>query len=408
MTRPLDQEPEPAMSISEQAAYWWALLHSEGASSTDHLEFGQWVARSPERVESYLQTARLMRALKARSVRWPGTPAEILIREAKASPPDALQLPSSSTLLHAPPSPARATKQDQSQSLFKVEVTQKARLPRPMLWGTAAALLIVAGSTWLLMAGPQVYMTKFGEQRSVLLDDGSRVTLNTASKIEVDLRKERRVIRLRQGEALFEVAHDTSRPFDVHAGTTVLRAVGTQFNVDMRLTQTTVTVLEGRVAVVTDSAAAAAGSAESPSAPSNTTEIRDSAENSHSHQALVPRGPLILAAAERVVITSSGPSAPQHVANLAAATSWTQRQLVFDNRPLSEVAEEFNRYNRGRIVIDSDELRGQQVTGVFQSDDPASFLSFLSNIQDVEIREAGDGTRMVSVHGQAAGVVGAH
>jgi transmembrane sensor len=408
MTRPLDHEPDPAMSISEQAAYWWALLHSEGASSTDHLEFGQWVARSPERVEAYLQTARLVRALKSRSVRWPGTPAEVLIREAKESPPDTLQLPSSSTLPHAPPSPAGRTKQGQSERLFNVEATQKARLPRPLLWGTAATLLIIAASTWLLLAGPQVYTTRFGEQRSVLLDDGSRVTLNTASKIEVDLRKERRVIRLRQGEALFEVAHDSSRPFDVHAGSTVLRAVGTQFNVDMRLTQTTVTVLEGRVAVVPDSAAAAEGSAESPSAPPNTAETRDSAENSHSHHLLVPRGPLILAAAERVVITSSGPSAPQHVANLAAATSWTQRQLVFDNRPLTEVAEEFNRYNRGRIVIDSDELRGQQVTGVFQSDDPASFLSFLSNIQDVEIREAEDGTRIVSVHGQGAGAVGAH
>ena len=397
MTRPMDHEPDPAMSISEQAAHWWALLHSEGASATDHLEFGEWVARSPERVESYLQTARLMRALKSRTVRWPGTPPEILIREAKASPPDALQLPNSSTLPHAPSASARG----------KEDAKQKVRLPRPLLWGIPAALLIVAGSAWLLLAGPQVYKTKFGEQRSVLLDDGSRVTLNTASKIEVDLRKDRRVIRLRQGEALFEVAHDTSRPFDVHAARTVLRAVGTQFNVDMRRTQTTVTVLEGRVAVVPESGAVATGSAESPAAPSSATELRDTAENSISHQVLVPRGPLILAAAERVVITSSGPSAPQHVANLAAATSWTQRQLVFDNSPLSEVAEEFNRYNRGRIVIESDKLRGQQVTGVFQSDDPTSFLSFLSNIQDVEIHEAGDGTRIVSVHGQVPGAVGA-
>ena len=397
MTRPMDHEPDPAMSISEQAAHWWALLHSEGASAADHLEFGQWVARSPERVESYLQTARLMRALKSRTVRWPDTPAEVLIREAKASPPDALQLPNSSTLPHAPSASARG----------KEDAKQKVRLPRPLLWGIPAALLIVAGSAWLLLAGPQVYKTKFGEQRSVLLDDGSRVTLNTASKIEVDLRKDRRVIRLRQGEALFEVAHDTSRPFDVHAARTVLRAVGTQFNVDMRRTQTTVTVLEGRVAVVPESGAVATGSAESPAAPSSATELRDTAENSISHQVLVPRGPLILAAAERVVITSSGPSAPQHVANLAAATSWTQRQLVFDNSPLSEVAEEFNRYNRGRIVIESDKLRGQQVTGVFQSDDPTSFLSFLSNIQDVEIHEAGDGTRIVSVHGQVPGAVGA-
>jgi transmembrane sensor len=349
-----------------------------------------------------------MRALKSPTVRWPGTPAEVLIREAKASPPDTLQLPTGSTFPHGSSERARGKKPGQSEVSFNEEAKQKFRLRRRSLWGAAALLLIVAGSAWLLLTGPQVYKTKFGEQRSVLLDDGSRVTLNTASKIEVALRKDRRFIRLRQGEALFEVAHDASRPFDVHAGTTVLRAVGTQFNVDMRRTQTTVTVLEGRVAVVPESGAAGVGSVESPSVPSNVTDDRDSTKNSISHQAPAPRGALILAAAERVVITSSGPSAPQHVTNLAEATSWTQRQLVFDNRPLSEVAEEFNRYNRSRIVIESDELRAQQVTGVFQSDDPASFLSFLSSIQDVEIHEAGDGTRIVSVHAQVPDAFGAH
>jgi transmembrane sensor len=407
MTHPMDHEQDPTMSISEQAAHWWVLLHSEGASATDHLEFGEWVARSPERVESYLQTARLMRALKSPTVRWPDTPPEVLIREAKASPPDALQLPNS-TPPRLPSASYRGTNQGHTEGSPGSVAKPKVRYARPLLWGTAAALAIVAGSAWLMLTGPQVYTTKFGEQRSVLLDDGSRVTLNTASRIEVDLRKDRRLIRLSQGEALFEVAHDASRPFDVHAANTVLRAVGTQFNVDMRSTQTTVTVLEGRVAVVPEFGAAAASSSEPASAPSNAMESPETAENLLSHHALVPRGPLILAAAERVVITSSGPSTPQHVVNLAAATSWTRRQLVFDNRPLSEVAEEFNRYNRGRIVIDSEKLRGQQVTGVFQSDDPSSFLLFLSNIPEVEIHEAEDGTRFVSVHGQLPDAAGEH
>jgi transmembrane sensor len=403
----MDHEQDSTMSISEQATHWWVLLHSEGASATDHLEFGEWVARSPERVEAYLQTARLMQALKSPTVRWPGTPPEVLILEAKASPPDALQLPNS-TPPRWPSASYRGTNQSHTGGSPESVAKPKGRFARPLLWGTAAALAIVAGFAWLMLTGPQVYTTKFGEQRSVLLDDGSRVTLNTASRIEVDLRKDRRLIRLSQGEALFEVAHDASRPFDVHAANTVLRAVGTQFNVDMRSTQTTVTVLEGRVAVVPELGAAPASSSESASAPSNALENPEIAENILSHHALVPRGQLILAAAERVVITSSGPSAPQHVVNLAAATSWTRRQLVFENRPVSEVAEEFNRYNRGRIVIDSEKLRRQQVTGVFQSDDPASFLSFLSNIPDVEIHEAGDGTRIVSVHGQVPDAAGEH
>src|ERR1700735_4458370 len=76
---------ESPTSVLEQASHWWELLHSDSASSTDHREFGEWVARSPERVEAYLQTARLVQAMKSPLLRWPETAAEVLIRDAKAS-----------------------------------------------------------------------------------------------------------------------------------------------------------------------------------------------------------------------------------------------------------------------------------------------------------------------------------
>src|SRR5580698_1515145 len=81
---------ETTTSILEQASHWWELLHGDGVSNSDHREFGEWVARSPERVEAYLQTARLAKALKSPELRWPATSAAELIREAKASPADAL------------------------------------------------------------------------------------------------------------------------------------------------------------------------------------------------------------------------------------------------------------------------------------------------------------------------------
>jgi ferric-dicitrate binding protein FerR (iron transport regulator) len=103
-----------------------------------------------------------------------------------------------------------------------------------------------------------------------------------------------------------------------------------------------------------------------------------------------------LAAADRLVITRSDPGVPQHGTSVAAAIAWTQRQLVFEHRPLGEVAEEFNRYNRGRIEIGTAVLRAQEVTGVFQSDDPASFVSFLSSIPGVRIRDDGSGGYIVT------------
>jgi transmembrane sensor len=354
------------MSILEQASRWWELLHSESASTVDHREFGEWVARSPERVEAYLRTAQLIQALKSRKLVWPSTSAEVLIRDAKASLQDALPLSLGRS------APARESRRGERH--FRVRLTL----------GFAAALLLGVGSAWFMLESPQQFKTEIGEQRSVLLEDGSRVTLNTASKIEVDLRKDRRLVRLVQGEAIFDVTHDASRPFKVRAGNAVISDVGTQFNVDMRPTRTTVTVVEGRVAV------------------DSTMAIADHGQELNREGRGATQGALILAASDCIVITSSGPGVPQRGINVAAAIAWTQRELIFEHRPLSDVAEEFNRYNRDRIEIDSMELQRQEVTGVFQAKDPASFVSFLSTIPGVEIRGGRDGSHIVTVHDKAA------
>jgi transmembrane sensor len=236
----------------------------------------------------------------------------------------------------------------------------------PVALAAAATVLVGICVAWLMPDRPQHFQTKFGEQRSVLLDDGSRVTLNTASRIEVRWAKDHRRIRLVQGEALFDVAHDAARPFDVDAGNAVLRAVGTQFDVDRRPNRTTVTVVEGLVAVI----------------PAN-----------EQSGAQLPT----LAASDRLVITGVGSHALERGTDVSAATAWTQHRLIFEQRPLGEVAEEFNRYNRARIDVQDEQLRQERITGVFQPDDAASFLSFLSNIPGVRIREDGRGGHTVSL-----------
>jgi transmembrane sensor len=163
-----------------------------------------------------------------------------------------------------------------------------------------------------------------------------------------------------------------------------LSDVGTQFNVDMRSTGTTVTVVEGQVAVDKISSNSIVGA-----------QIRHGGTGNASEA-------LILGANDRIVITPSGLGAPQHAVNVAASVAWTQRQLMFEHRPLSEVAEEFNRYNKDRIDIDSAELKRQEVTGVFEAKDPASFVAFLSSIPGVEIREGADGTHIVTIRNRAA------
>jgi transmembrane sensor len=350
-------EMESSASVLEQASHWWELLHSDGASSSDHREFGEWVARSPERVEAYLETARLIKAIKSPRLIWPSTAAEVLIREAKSSPEAVLPF---STVRVAAAADSRGTRRSHGR----------------LAWAAAAVLFLGVGLVLFMLKTPQEYGTALGEQRSLLLADGSRVTLNTASTIDVNLRNGRREVRLVQGEALFEVAHDAARPFVVRAGDALLKDLGTQFNVDMHSNGTTVTVVEGRVAVDSPGAREIAG-AQADNSGRGTLE------------------PLILGANDRVVVTPSGVGTPQRGINVAASVAWTQRQLMFEHRPLSEVAEEFNRYNKDRIDIDSAELKRQEVTGVFDAKDPASFVAFLSSVPGVEIREGAKGTHIV-------------
>jgi transmembrane sensor len=343
----MTRENEESTSVSQQAARWWVALHKVEASTAEKREFVEWVTRAPERAEACLRVARVHAAVSRAEVRWPGISAEDLARDALAAPDDSV------VPLRSHVRPKREEKRGPA-----------------MRWvvGLAASVVVAAGiGWWLSLSHSDQYQTKVGEQRSVPLADGSRVTLNTASKIEVRLEAGHRVVQLLQGEALFEVEHDVRRPFDVHAGNVVVRAVGTQFDIDRRTTHTAVTVLEGRVAMIA----------------------------ANSHTGSLP----VLSAGDRVVVDSAGPGVLEHDVNLAEATAWTHQELVFHHRPLREVAGEFNRYNLGRIEIRSPSLREQEVTGTFRSNDVASFVAVLEGIPGVQVIDDGAGSYIVKSHG---------
>jgi transmembrane sensor len=344
MQKDHSHEIDSTASITEQASAWWMLLNHGDATPADHHAFGEWVARSPERVEAFLQTARLTRALQSRDFRWPDTPVETLIREARSTPGEVIGLP------------GRHGRPGGSTHFSTSPWTRRAIV--------AGFVALVAGAIGWYFSSPEHYTTAIGEQRSVVLSDGTVVTLNTSSRIEVHMARDHRTVDLLSGEALFEVARDPTRPFDVAAGRTTVRAVGTQFNVDRRPRTTTVTVVEGKVAVFTGNDSGA------------------DLDVDHS-------GNLPVAAGEQLVVA---PNTAPHAARVdpARATAWTQRKLIFEHRRLGEVADEFNRYNRERIDIEGLELRNQEITGVFEANNPASFMAFLAKIPDVVVERTGD------------------
>jgi len=208
----------------------------------------------------------------------------------------------------------------------------------------AAALLIGVAGTWQMLKQRGRFITAKGESKSIALKDGSVVTLNTASEIQVNFTDALRAIELVRGEALFDVAKDKARPFVVAAGDTHVRAVGTSFIV-RRLDAAPVQVLvrEGIVEVFRP----AGGTAPVRLGANAMAEAR-------------PDGSDIAAHAVPAV----------QVRRLMA---WQSGQIAFEGETLAQAASEFSRYSDTRIVIDDPSLAREEIAGLFKATDPVGF-----------------------------------
>jgi transmembrane sensor len=204
---------------------------------------------------------------------------------------------------------------------------------------------------------------------TVTLADGSRVTLNTDTRIVVDLGDEERRIDLRRGEAFFAVAKDASRPFVVYADDKRVTAVGTQFSVRRDADDIQVVVTEGHVKLEHASTAAnlvkLVGRPERPATSLAAGAIARTAES------------------DVLVQERSAPDAEQLL-------SWRNGYLVFEGTPLAEAVAEFNRYSARKIVIDDPSLSALRISGNFRSSNADGFLWLLKSGFHVEIEEGDD------------------
>jgi len=216
---------------------------------------------------------------------------------------------------------------------------------RPMALA-ASFLLLILGATWgwqWWVAGR--FSTSVGEIRRIALPDGSVVTLDTDSTIQVDYGKQGRIVKLSQGVALFDVAHDPHRPFIVEAGSLRVRAVGTSFIVrHLEEPSAEVTVTRGVVDVW--------------------------------QEVTVPEPSIRMKAGLRLAATKHTVGPPQSMTEeqISRATAWQNGIINLDGRFLEEAAEEFNRYNELKIHVDPS-LARQSVVGRFSVNDPRSFTT---------------------------------
>lgn len=190
------------------------------------------------------------------------------------------------------------------------------------------------------------YATATGEQRTLALDDGSHVVLDTNSDLQVQYGKHERRLTLLHGQADFQVRHDTARPFVVHVGDGTVTATGTQFQVRAAAGIDTVTLLEGRVVVAGDAK------------PSSSEQVT-------------------LHAGERVAIQSDGRlGTPERLADteLARARGWTEGMLVVREWPLARLVAEMNRYASVPVRLGDPSLGTLPISGSFKASDQHSFL----------------------------------
>jgi transmembrane sensor len=237
----------------------------------------------------------------------------------------------------------------------------RTRLSSLTVYVSAALILVVAGvGAWFGYDRNRV-STEVGEIRQLPLADGSRVTLDTLSQIDVEYASSTRLVRLDSGEALFEVAKDPRRPFIVQAGKVHVRAVGTAFLVQRGNDfGVEVIVTKGSVDVWSD-----------PDSPE--TAVRLGAGSSLSLEGNKT------ARAEKLTARQ-----------IERAMDWKSGIVDLDGRTLGEAAAELNRYSSRRIEIPDAHLAAQTLVGNVSSSDPGAFADAAAAMFGAHVRAEGN------------------
>jgi transmembrane sensor len=224
----------------------------------------------------------------------------------------------------------------------------------------AIAAAALAAVVWFWPPATLGYATAAGEQRTLVLEDGSRVTLNTRTRIAVRLEHDAREIVLEGGEAFFEVSKDASRPFTVRTPIGSARAVGTRFDVYLEERQLSVTIAEGSVLV------------DGP----------------------VSGNGVLVGAGSRAELRAGTARAVVNPADLPAALGWLSRRIDANNAPLADVLRDFSRYTRLPIRAATPAIAELRVSAVLRTGDLEALQATLKDAFGLDIEQR-DGEYLV-------------
>ncbi|WKJ88939.1 FecR family protein [Methylomonas montana] len=302
--------PPISPSLHEQASHWVVRLHAPDCSASERRAFQDWLALSPRHRQSYQNAEAIWRDFSS---------------------------------VDAQPDPRLIAARN---GLRRAQIARRRAIHGKRL-SIAASLLIAAIGVPLAWdwINTDRYLTLKGQRQHIALRDGSTIELNSNSQIRVHYGWRSREAVLERGEALFNVAHDESKPFDVVAGNGKIHDIGTRFNVRLLNNAVTVSVLEGEVAVATE------------------------------HRPI----PQNLAAGQQIKYDAAGlaSSAPTSF-DATTVAAWREGMLVFKKTALAEVLEQLSRYHDVELSVADPQLQNLKVSGDFPTDDLNLALNAIS------------------------------
>lgn len=243
----------------------------------------------------------------------------------------------------------------------------------PALTGAAAVLgaVVIAAAVATLEFSPFAptpaaepeFTTKIAEIREIPLADGTRVTLGARSEIATEFSDAARTVRLLKGEAFFEVTKDPARPFFVAVDDTLIRVVGTKFDVKRAADFVHVSVLEGVVEVMK---------------PDDLEETVQTANTAGIDKQ-------VLTAGERVSAAPKAPLPPARIVDRTEPGGWREGRLAYENASLAEIVDDLNRYYDRPIRIATPDVGDLRSTIAFRTAEIDQVFDALVAIQPVEV-----------------------
>jgi transmembrane sensor len=336
MTSPGEKPPlahVPSAAACAEASAWIARLHGENRTAKVEAGFKRWLAASAEHRlafeivnDIWVGVERLPKPSTPAFVRWPRAGLVLTWQRALAA---------------------------------------------------SAVLAVVAIGVTLHYRDPGL-ATRVGEQRNLSLEDGTRISLNTASRIHVHYDRVARRVELDEGEAFFEVAKRPGWPFIVTAGGKQVVALGTAFLVRRDEQEVAVTLVEGKVTV-------SESGETSPSQPNhNAASATGPATPLHQK----PRDAFALSPGQRLTFVARELPKLDRPA-LEKVTAWQRGQVILDHTPLKDAVAEMNRYSDRELKIEEPEAERAQVTGIFRIGDSADFAQAVAETYRLKVVDHG-------------------